>query len=113
MKTINKPVHYCEHCNKYYLSKYFAEKHEKICFKNPENKRACFGCEFLDKQVTKGYFDAFDGQHETKYTVLVCMKFNCGVYPPKFEINQNFIDMLDIENEAMPKECDKINNPFL
>ncbi len=45
----NKPVYYCEHCKKRYLSRHHGEKHEKRCTKNPG--RACGFCK--DKERFK------------------------------------------------------------
>jgi hypothetical protein len=42
MKTVIKEVYYCDYCNKRYLSKYFASKHEKHCTLNPT--RECKMC---------------------------------------------------------------------
>ena len=42
MKTIVKPVYYCDYCKKRYLHKGFAEKHEKHCTANPN--RICRMC---------------------------------------------------------------------
>ena len=112
MRIIEKTIYYCDHCNKYYLSKYFAEKHEKFCSRNPENERACFGCQYLDKSKAQSYYDAYDGERERNVKILFCEKFNCGVYPPKVEINQNSLELVDLENYPMPKNCDTFINPF-
>lgn len=45
-----KEIYKCEYCRKIYQIKRFAESHEKMCKKNPENNRACFGCNFLQKK---------------------------------------------------------------
>ena len=109
MKTVIKPVYYCDHCKKHFISKYFAEKHEIECGKNPENDRACFNCPFLHKQTFDLYFDTWDGEDVRKVDVLFCQKFEKGVYPPKVERKGNFFDFGDFLNEPMPKECDPFN----
>lgn len=60
MKTITKPVYYCEHCKKHGLSKHAMEHHEQFCNKNPINKRACYGClnlkeEKIEHMAYEGY----------------------------------------------------------
>lgn len=42
MKTILKPVYYCDHCKKKSLVKSSMVKHENVCSSNPENIPACF-----------------------------------------------------------------------
>ena len=55
MKTVTKPVYYCEHCKKHGLSKSAMTYHESICFNNPINFRPCFGCVNLEKKETEIY----------------------------------------------------------
>ena len=50
MKTETKEIYKCEHCNKLYQLKNWCLVHEKACSKNPDNDRACFGCQYLTKQ---------------------------------------------------------------
>lgn len=79
------------------------EYHELTCVKNPENKRACFGCKFIAMREDIIFIDAYNGTLEKKISALFCSKYNIYVYPPKVEIKGN---MLDLENnEPMPKEC--------
>lgn len=106
MRTINRPVYYCDHCNKYYLSKYYATKHEKICHNNPENERACFNCKYLEKKTTYLYFDTPNGECSREIDILFCSKLEKGVYPPKVELKGNSFDLADYMNTPMPKECD-------
>lgn len=47
MKTQQRTVYKCDHCRKWYLSQHAAEKHEKFCRSNPDNKHACFHCVHL------------------------------------------------------------------
>ena len=108
MKEILKTVYYCDHCKKHFISKYFAEKHEKQCNKNPENQRACIYCPFLEKQDAIQIIDS-DERH---VKALVCTAFNYAVYPPRVEINKNPMELVDIDNYPMPKFCDTETNPF-
>ena len=109
MKTIIKPVYYCDYCKKHFISKYFAEKHEISCHKNPKNDRACFNCKYLARETFDYCFDTGFGESSRKVDILFCNKLEIGVYPPKVEIKKNFFDFGDFLNEPMPKNCDKIN----
>ena len=57
MITEVKEIYKCEYCRKIYQVKRFAEAHEVVCKKNPDNNRACFGCEFLEKKEKTLYED--------------------------------------------------------
>lgn len=106
MKTETKEIYKCEFCNRLYQLKHFAEKHEQICTKNPENKRACFGCAHLTKADYDIYSDWPDGS-ESKSTksFCFCKKKSQFMYPPKVEIKNNMQDLGDESNNPMPKEC--------
>lgn len=100
-----KEIYKCEHCNKLYQRKWLCEKHELICTKNPENKRACFGCNNLKKVDQAIFFDTWNGEGSSRVKICFCKKLNQFVYPPKVEIKNNMIDLGDVSNEPMPKEC--------
>jgi len=112
MKTEIKEIYKCDHCNKLYQIKSFAIKHEERCSKNPENFRACFGCEHLGKKDAKvhtGYDDYFSCEpiYEFK-TLLFCSKKNTFLYPPISEHKGNVYSEFDDDsqqNNPMPKEC--------
>ena len=42
METKNIPTYHCSYCTKYYIRKYYAERHERFCKHNPNNKHKCF-----------------------------------------------------------------------
>lgn len=102
-----KEVYKCEYCRKMYQLKRFAESHEEMCVKNPENQRACFGCKFLDKKETVLYYDSpMGGELTRKVSLCHCSKKEIFVYPPKVEIKGNVFDLGYDINEAMPKKCE-------
>ena len=106
MITETKEIYKCEHCRKIYQIKRFAEAHEEMCKKNPENKRACFGCKFLEKKETTLYQDhPMGGEYTYKRDLLFCNKKEIYVYPPIVEFKGNEIDLGDETNEPMPKDC--------
>ena len=48
MEEIKTIIYKCEFCGKYYRRKHFCELHEKACYQNPINKRACLNdCKHL------------------------------------------------------------------
>ena len=115
MKTEIKEVYKCEYCNKLYQIKRFALEHEKMCSKNPDNKRDCLnGCNHLRKKYAKvwiGIDDYHTGEpiYEFK-TLFYCEKKKTFLYPPKSEHKGNYYtEFYDEENEnnPMPKECDE------
>ena len=107
MITETKEIYKCEHCRKVYQVKRFAEGHELMCKKNPENKRACFGCNFLAKKdVTLHEDHPMGGSYTFQINILFCAKKSIHVYPPKVEIKGNHIDLGDEFNEPMPKDCE-------
>ena len=40
-------------CNRAYMSKYSALRHEKLCWYNPDNK-CCFTCEYHSREQEEG-----------------------------------------------------------
>jgi hypothetical protein len=114
MKTKVKTIYQCDYCNKTYLNKYFAAKHESLCVKNPENKRPCYGCIDLTKknaEIYSGIDDWFNGEpiYFTK-RFLFCKKHEKFLYTPQNAIkgNCNHIDENgdDFKNYAMPLDCE-------
>jgi hypothetical protein len=100
----NVTVYYCDHCNKKLIVKRAMEKHEQLCYKNPENTRACSGCLFL-KEVPVEYLNRYE---QTK-TVrgFSCEKLNKKLYPFKVEkkgLPEEYPETFE-DQEPMPKTC--------
>ena len=99
----------CDFCSKLYQREHAVNYHELICNKNPENKRPCFGCEFLDKKRTYASKDCPDG--EVPVDVFYCESRKIFLHMPQSEIKGN---LLDVDSEIMPKECDSFSeNSFV
>lgn len=114
MITETKEIYKCEHCRKMYQIKRFAEAHEEARAKNPENKRACFGCKFLNKREKVVYFDTWNGEATRTFELCHCSKKEIFLYPPKVEHKGNSLDLGDEFNEPMPKNCpDYVEQDFL
>ena len=88
----------CDFCNKVSLGKLF--HHEKYCKHNPENKHACFNCEFLtvDLDITENCF----GQ-KTSIKTFHCDKKHVLMHSYIAERRK-----LNVVNgtERMPVKCD-------
>lgn len=107
MKTQKKEVYYCDYCKKHGLNKSKMEYHEETCFKNPENKRPCFNCHYLEKKETfiSGMYS--NGlEWERTVNLLHCNKKQHFLYTPKNQFKGNQFDLGDYENNPMPKECE-------
>ena len=105
IKTIE--IYKCEFCKKLYQRKNFAEKHEKICTKNPRNFRPCFWCTHLKKKNFEHWYDTYCGEGKEILSLLHCDKIDSFLYPPRVEEKGNFYDLGDTENNPMPIACDQ------
>jgi len=102
MKIETKEIYKCEFCNKLYQVKRFAEYHEKICFKNPENNRPCFSCDNLTKQDTIVFVDYPNNRN---VSLFYCDAKEKYLYTPKSEIKKNYFELSEEANDPMPKKC--------
>lgn len=105
MKEITKTIYYCDHCNKRYIAqKKRMTRHELMCSANPENKRACYECVFLEEIPTWYYVKNVNGELEAKKAKgFYCKKKEVELYPP-------ILDHKGVEVEEhkqpMPKQCE-------
>lgn len=106
MKTEIKEIYKCDFCNKLYQKKAACEAHEFICFKNPDNKRPCYGCIHLEKIKADLYFDTFQGEGCRKVDVFHCNAKDIYIHTPQVEAKGNAFEFGDKLNEPMPKQCD-------
>ncbi len=113
MKELTKKVFYCEHCNKHGLSKGHMNTHEKWCFHNPENKKACYGCANLEEIVIDGYYADHEGNdHTREFKGFHCKALDKKLYPLKCEkknLPALYPGTFD-DQEPMPKECEHYKN---
>ena len=110
MKIETKEIYKCDHCNKLYQIKNSCLSHEKVCSKNPDNDRACFGCVNLTKKIETIYHDTWHGESESNVELLYCNKLDHFLYPPKVEVKGNMIETEDKENKPMPRDCEFSND---
>lgn len=114
MITKKTEIYICEYCRKVYQIKFFAEKHENMCNRNPDNFRACHSCRYLDKKETKiysGIDDYYSGDSiNNVVNFCYCSSKNIFLYTPQNEIKGNHshtdIEGGAFENYPMSKECD-------
>ena len=117
MEIKETTIYICEFCRKSYQKIHFAERHEKMCNKNPDNWRKCHSCWHLEKKETKIYSgtDDYDTGEPFYKDVdfLHCSVKKIFLYTPQNEIKDNFhhIDYEGgtFENYPMPKHCDVFN----
>ena len=112
MKILENITHYqCDYCGKKMVRKHAMINHEPNCYSNPENKRACSGCSFLE-EIQIDYMVQFggpDGVYEEERQVkgFKCKKLNQTMYP--FKAERNGLPDLYPETFAnqvpMPKTC--------
>lgn len=111
MKIEIKEIYKCDHCNKLYQIKSWAEQHEEGCNKNPDNFRACFGCKHLCKKNVDYWFDTYHGEDSKDVLVFYCEKIDSCLYPPKVELAKKWFDFGDINNQPMKKKCEFFKAP--
>lgn len=109
----NVTMYYCDFCKKKGMHKGLMVKHEKWCASNPENRRACEGCNHL-QEVKIDIFSEHseDGTRQVK-------GFRCSVlkkilYPVKVEKKGLPIKYPEtFENqEPMPTHCQYHRSEF-
>ena len=109
MITKIKEVYYCEYCKKRYIRKDFMERHEKLCYHNPANKRACHGCDALiqkENRIHYTYGNIFgEKEIDTLVKAFYCTVKKIYLHTPQNEIKGNLYDFGDEENHPMQKEC--------
>ena len=105
MITETKEIYKCEFCKKLYQVRHFAVLHEKRCFRNPNNDRACFGCLRLTKKETTIIKDGYNGEYEETVNLCYCIVKDIYLYPPQVEQKENAIELDEESNEPMPRTC--------
>lgn len=99
----------CEHCKKKLFVKHAMVKHEKWCYLNPENKKACTDCSYLEgyeEEICVGSNDYTDIMR--KVTKFKCNKLDKILYhfaAEKKGLPDKYPETFDGE-EAMPKDCE-------
>lgn len=114
MKSETKEIYKCEYCKKHYLLKHAAIYHEALCFNNPENKRPCYQCQYLEKkevEIYSGFDDCMSSEPiNIKRHFFFCTAKQQFLYTPQNEVkgNYNHVDTEGgvFENYPMPKECE-------
>lgn len=109
MRKVLKPVYYCDHCKKHGLSASHITTHEKKCWSNPDNKRACLDCIHLEETEIKYIYDTGLGFDVTRKSIsFKCKKLNKLIYHVKAEhqkLPEKYPETFE-EQEPMPKKCE-------
>jgi hypothetical protein len=117
MKEKQVTMFHCDYCSKYLQVKSAMVHHENTCNKNPENRVACEGCDYLEQTTTIIEYgdNYFNEPIEGKSNAFKCTHplINKMVYPVKvlrLKLPQKhpytFQDQI-----RMPKECE-YRTPF-
>lgn len=120
----NVTVYICEHCKKKMFVKGAMERHEKWCYSNPDNFKACSACMYLEEieifydvnrdSLGHNYGVIHDAYTETKKAKgFHCKKLDKILYPLKVEkkgLPEKYPETFD-KQEPMPKECEH-STPF-
>lgn len=125
MKTIeNVTIYKCDFCKKELKRKHAMANHEEKCNNNPDNNRICFnGCQHLERKpiiLDIGIDNYHTGEPEQRsYNGFYCAMKKQYLIPPFIENkdgkNTNAKYGYDskgdeVEQEFMPKECDKYDD---
>ena len=108
MKTETRKIYTCDYCPKHYKVASRCKYHERICTKNPENQRACYGCGHLTKReltIEHGHMDPFGNWTEREVNLLFCQKLNVLIHTPQNVVRGNQIECSEYGSAEMPKEC--------
>lgn len=105
MKTLTI-AYKCEYCGKLYEKKFYCEKHETLCRKNPDNDRPCFHCNCLEMRetVVEDCDPNADPQNTHYVNVMFCTHYKDYVYPP-WITTPHYTGDGDNENSPMQLKC--------
>lgn len=115
MKQYTCTAYRCDHCNKNYLRKHAAEKHEKYCNQNPENFHACYNeCKYLEQTKKVVYGDEYGSSRNV--TIYRCTKLDKILYNFKAEalgLLSKYPEHFEGQ-ERMPRDCEHLDQemPF-
>ena len=113
MKESVKTVFYCEYCNKHYLHRGFASRHETFCSKNPKNQKPCYDCKHFENKNIEVFADGGE-YYGDRYIKTHC--FHCSLKDLNFwtlsaqrrELNK----LYDNEMEFMPDQCGEFEDKY-
>lgn len=113
MKERLLKVYNCSFCNKRYLIKSVAYRHEEWCGSNPKNFPACNYCvhlEQIEKEITVNIGTCNEYNRTVK--AFYCGAKKIGLYPSKVlqsDMVKKYPENFEGE-ELMPKNCDLLSN---
>lgn len=115
MKEMEVKIFICDHCQKKMLGKGAMSRHEKLCYSNPENWRACSGCVHCEPEtveyIAQVDYDEFSGGVTRTSTAFRCKILNKLMYPFRAEkkgLIRRFPETF-ANQEPMPKTCEHAN----
>lgn len=99
----------CDHCKKEYKRKNYCTKHEKRCYRNPENFRPCWACKHFGKRSVEVQISGSDCYGEEIFgdrNVHYCSKFQTFLQSPQTILKGNAYDLQDLPVQYMPVKCE-------
>ncbi|WP_288373996.1 hypothetical protein [uncultured Chryseobacterium sp.] len=109
-----KKVYFCSHCNKHYLHKGFATRHEEFCSKNPKNHKPCYDCKYFDKKEIEVFADGGE-YYNDRYIKTHC--FHCSLKSLDFWTlsaqRKGLNQLYDNEMEFMPDSCEHFDDKWI
>lgn len=122
MKVIeNVTIFKCDFCSKELKRKNAMQKHEKQCYNNPDNFRACFNCCIHleskndgDNEIHYIAGGEYNIRLERTPNYFFCNKKQIKIYTPNAEFKglpKLYPDTFE-DQEPMPKECEYFDDGF-
>ena len=109
MKTETRKIYNCEYCSKYYKLAHFCEYHERLCKKNPDNQRVCYGCGYLSKRKleVESRYETLDTSDNIQIvSTLFCSKLNVMMHTPQNAVRGHRFESDAYDNIQMLTECE-------
>ena len=97
MKKEDKIIYRCKYCNKYYLHKGYAKRHEKYCKLNPVNQHMCFK---FCKKLQRVYASQYGVNKQCVY--FSCIHFKQWLY--SYIAERKNLDIV-MTGRRMPLQC--------
>ena len=115
----NVSVYSCEFCKRKMFVKHAMVKHEHLCNSNPENLRACVGCQYLENTTVEYYIAVRDTSGDLdevrkETNGFRCKKLEKMLYPFKAEkkgLIEKYPETFEGQ-EPMPKTCEHYKNEY-
>jgi hypothetical protein len=106
-------VYQCQYCKRKMFRKHAMEHHEKYCYANPVNWKACSNCVHLEETTIEvNRYSYHEHNYISKRKTFRCKKLNQLMYPTIVERRGYLTKFPEtFENQiAMPRECEHLDD---